>query len=315
MSQSTTNLPSLNEVDYGSKEELSPKARRKLSPTDVRSTPPRERHRSTPTRDVDLSVVENKTPDHKVFKLVSSREEKSSAARTKIKSSPGQIRKSSPSQSRKSSPREERIPPEGAAADSPKIFVQRIEIKGGEKPRVSGEHKPKLGRKSGTDIVKEELKDLLVPAKDGDDDLIMLKKLISEGRISGWNEKPPSFKPPTPPSKTASGAKKAKAPVPSGASPKTPDVEKTPSGERPRKSRDAPPPPPVAAKLKPPPETAEIKFISGRRIHSVENLQDEEEKDWRGDRTGRGEREGRKEGRSEQVQRSTSMHTKRGNFK
>ena len=328
MSQSTTNLPSLNEVEYRSRDEFLPKTRRKITSTEELCTPPRERHRSSPGRDVDASVSEETKSENKVSKVLSTREMKSSPPKTKSKSSPSQKRKSPPTlgekyppaiggksppdQGRKSSPREERIPPEGAAADSPKTFVQRIEVKGDEKISVPTENKPKPGRKSGMDSVKEELKDLLVPDKDGGDDLIMLKKLISEGRISGWNEKPPSFTPPTPPSKTASGAKKAKAPVPSKSSPKTPDIEKTPSGDRPRKNRDAPPPPPVAAKLKPPPETAEIKFLSGRRIQSVENLQDEDEKDWRGDRTGWGEREGRKEGRSDQVQRSTSMHAKRG---
>ena len=202
------------------------------------------------------------------------------------------------------SPREERIPPEGAAADSPKQFVQRIEIKG-EVPRKTntGEMKPKPPRKTGKDAAREEVKDLL-EAEDDDDELVMLKKLISEGRISGLNEKPPTFKPPTPPSKPAVAAtKKTKAPAPKPVAPKTPEVSKTPSGDRPRKSREAPPPP---GKLKPPPETAEIKFISGRRIQSVENLQVEEEADWRG------EREGRKDQRTEAVQRSTSMHLTRG---
>merc|ERR1711962_1820679 len=100
-------------------------------------------------------------------------------------------------------PREERIPPEGAAADSPKQFVQRIEVNRSTEVTTahSAEKKPKPPRKSGKEAAREEVKDLLEPSKDGDDELVMLKKLISEGRISGLNEKPPSFKPPTPPSK------------------------------------------------------------------------------------------------------------------
>ena len=160
--------------------------------------------------------------------------------------------------------------------------------------------------------------DLLQPQETGDDELVMLKRLISEGRISGLNDKPPAFKPPTPPSKTASTAKKAKAPK--SPAPKTPDVNKTSSNrqgggspvkgseERPRKNREAPPPPPTTSShpIKAQPETSEIKFISGRRIHSVEDLQEEDQ------RQRRPEREGRREERSEAVQRSTSMHLTRG---
>ena len=83
--------------------------------------------------------------------------------------------------------REERIPPEGAAADSPKQFVQRIEVKGTlSKKTSSAEKKPKPPRKTGKEAAKEEVKDLLEPAGE-DDDLGLLKKLISEGRISGLN--------------------------------------------------------------------------------------------------------------------------------
>jgi hypothetical protein len=183
-------------------------------------------------------------------------------------------------------------------------------------------------RKSAKEAAKEEVADLLQPQETGDDELVMLKRLISEGRISGLNEKPPTFKPPTPPSKAASAAKKTKAPK--SPAPKTPDVNKPSIGqqrtganagsgsgggaakgpeERPRKARDAPPPPPAASHpIKAQPETSEIKFLSGRRIHSVENLQDDDH------RQRRPEREGRKEERSEAVQRSTSMHLSRGNI-
>ncbi|MCP3664074.1 MAG: hypothetical protein GY696_16540, partial [Gammaproteobacteria bacterium] len=174
------------------------------------------------------------------------------------------------------------------------------------------------------------------PDPEGDDELSMLKKLISEGRISGLDEKPPSFKPPTPPSKAASATRKLNTPTRSNSSPRTPDIRKTPSsgGDRPRKKTEAPPPPTTAEKARPasqtrtessaknrkpspkrhrsperplsnekksrsksksppktgmdqvdnqeeeeiikaPPETSEIKFIGGRRILSMENLQEE----------------------------------------
>ena len=51
-----------------------------------------------------------------------------------------------------------------------------------------------------------------------DDDFSNLRKLISEGRISGLNERPPSFVPPTPPSAGSSGdrsgGRRAKQPAP-----------------------------------------------------------------------------------------------------
>merc|ERR1739848_445898 len=81
--------------------------------------------------------------------------------------------------------------------------------KGDEKKATnSGDKKLKPPRKSGKEAAKEAVEDLLVDNGEEGDDLIMLKKLISEGRISGLDEKPPSFKPPTPPSKTASSTRK-----------------------------------------------------------------------------------------------------------
>ena len=223
-----------------------------------------------------------------------------------------------------------RVPPEGAAASDPSprsSFVQRIEVRADLQRRsesIATDKKPpgkpqqQQQRKSGKEAAREEVADLLQPQETGDDELVMLKRLISEGRISGLNDKPPAFKPPTPPSKTASTAKKAKAPK--SPAPKTPDVNKTSSNrqgggspvkgseERPRKNREAPPPPPTTSShpIKAQPETSEIKFISGRRIHSVEDLQEEDQ------RQRRPEREGRREERSEAVQRSTSMHLTRG---
>ncbi len=226
-----------------------------------------------------------------------------------------------------------RIPPEGAPASDPSpraSFVQRIEVRADLQRRseaIATEKKPprhqlqqQQQRKTGKEAAREEVADLLQPQEDsGDDELIMLKRLISEGRISGLNDKPPAFKPPTPPSKTASAAKKQKAPAP-----KTPDVNKAAGGrqtaakgpgseDRPRKAREAPPPPPASSSshpIKAQPETSEIKFLSGRRIHSVEDLvKGEDVVDGGRKRT---DREGRREERTEAVQRSTSMHLTRG---
>lgn len=268
---------------------------------------------------------------------------------------------------------EERIPPEGAPSDSPKQFVQRIEVKAEDSKRSSsnnstGDKKPKPPRKSGKEAAKEAVQDLLTPDPDGDDELSMLKKLISEGRISGLDEKPPSFKPPTPPSKAASAARKNNTPTRSNSSPRAADVRKTPStsGERPRKKSEAPAPPsaersrsesvknpkpspkrhrspdkpkkaggqnprpesksPKSGKdqvdngeerINPPPETSEIKFIGGRRILSMENLQ-EEGASWKESRADQRKKEESKKAsrspKSESVQRSTSMHLHRGNI-
>jgi len=264
----------------------------------------------------------NSTHEKKTSSKTTNKSKDTSAAAVKrrISSSTTNLPALSEADSREdlSGPREERIPPEGAASDSPAQFIQRIEVKGDAANRkTSSAEKSKPPRRTGKETAREEVKDLL---EDKDDELVMLRKLISEGRIAGLNEKPPTFKPPTPPSKAAA-AKKAKAPVPNSSSPKTPqvggktqvvtrnsevsktpEVTKTPSGDRPRKAREAPAPP---EKFKPPPETADIKFIGGRRIHSVEDLQEAEGRDWRGERV---EREGRREQKSDQVQRSTSMH-------
>jgi hypothetical protein len=54
----------------------------------------------------------------------------------------------------------------------------------------------------------EDITDLAEAAGDGEDDddeFSHLRKLISEGRITGLNEKPPSFVPPTPPSTSKPG--------------------------------------------------------------------------------------------------------------
>ena len=69
-----------------------------------------------------------------------------------------------------------RVPPEGAS--SPKVEPMR----------------PKTSK------VLEEVEDLMMQSiEDQEDDFSNLRKLISEGRITGLNDKPPSFTPPTPP--------------------------------------------------------------------------------------------------------------------
>ena len=166
----------------------------------------------------------------------------------------------------------------------------------------------------------------------------MLHKLISEGRISGLNEKPPMFTPPTPPSKgtktrtasdspaprtqmvvpqgpssnksseTSGSSKNPGSPTKSRTSSSVPPKSSSPSarsGERPRKNREAPKPP--AQPFKPPPATNEIKFISGRRINSEESVNDAGDESWRAG--GRPKKDGRSGG---SVQRSTSMHNTRG---
>jgi hypothetical protein len=142
------------------------------------------------------------------------------------------------SRSRNQTPKGERVPPEGASADSPKPFVQRIEIGPGpsEKRSEKASNLPRTKSKSSAAI--DEVKDLLYPVENANgepDEFSNLRKLISEGRISGLGDKPPSFVPPTPPN-----AKR----VPVGS--RKDGIEKKPSrtsADRPRKAREAPKPP------------------------------------------------------------------------
>ena len=274
-----------------------------------------------------------------------------------------------------------RVPPEGAPSpEAARPFVQRIEVKGDvhaamERPlnnktrgkEVSSQNEVNdRGKKASS--VGAERKETTAADDSNDDELAMLRKLISEGRIAGLNDKPPAFKPPTPPSpskagadKSAAAAKKSKAPVPAisaaaGSLPnpppttklssrdnankdasktnnkasetnnkqsnkRTPDSKKATSGDRPRKSREAPSPPvntssglskkstpPLDEYIKPPPNTAEIKFTGVRRIHSVEDLNE---------RTGGGGERAeadvrRRDQKSDAVRRSTSMHKQKG---
>jgi hypothetical protein len=136
--------------------------------------------------------------------------------------------------SRNPTPKGERIPPEGASSESPKPFVQRIEIGPASQEKRA---EKSLASKSKSSSAIDEVKDLLeAPAAGEPDEFSNLRRLISEGRISGLSEKPPNFVPPTPPN-----AKRV--PV---ASRKESGLEKKPSraaADRPRKSREAPKPP------------------------------------------------------------------------
>ena len=195
----------------------------------------------------------------------------------------------------------ERIPPEGAAAESAANTGRRP----GENVKI-----PKKTNSGARNVNKaQEAVSDLIKATDGDDDLHLLRKLISEGRISGLNEKPPPFIPPTPPSKTSQKRKVEGQPAgPAGPNNKTNEgragsVPPPParSGDRPRKSREAPKPP-VQTQIQPPPAAAnsDVKFISGRRINSVENLHDDPSPSSE-------PRRGAKN-----IKRSTSMHVPKG---
>ena len=195
------------------------------------------------------------------------------------------------SRSRNQTPKGERVPPEGASADSPKPFVQRIEIGSGpsEKRSEKSSNPPRFKSKSSAAI--DEVKDLLYPVENANgepDEFSNLRKLISEGRISGLGDKPPSFVPPTPPN-----AKRV--PVGSRKDDHRSAIEKKPSrtsADRPRKAREAPKPPtsqnsPSTSKTgsnpqtepvktgfahQPEPVNPEVKLLTSRHRESLEDL-------------------------------------------
>ena len=191
-----------------------------------------------------------------------------------------------------------RIPPEGASAESPENTVQRKKAEPENKENVN------VNINSNTSHAQDTVSDLMKKSEN-DDELLMLRKLISEGRISGLNEKPPPFIPPTPPSKTSSNKKVEGQDLntPPKLSQPRQYTQATKSGDRPRKNREAPKPP--TQNFKSPPPTSEIQFISGRRINSMESINDDQSIPSR--------RSAKREPRSEGVQRSTSMHMPRGN--
>ena len=195
----------------------------------------------------------------------------------------------------------ERTPPEGADEEpaTATVVVKKENIKNN---------------------VKEAVDDLM-KASENDEDLSMLRKLISEGRISGMHDPPPPFTPPTPPSKQSqsstskisqseasngrdkvstnqsranSEANKTKKPAP------RPEAAANKSGDRPRKTREAPKPPVQIQGS----SSADIKFISGRRINSVESINDDQSSPGF---KGRGHNN-----KNEGIKRSTSMHVPKG---
>ena len=219
----------------------------------------------------------------------------------------------------------ERIPPEGAAAESPDntVIVRSFtETNNNNNNNKVNKHKQVNNETSPPRTVVSDL----MKASENDEDLSMLRKLISEGRISGLNEKPPPFIPPTPPSKMSpkrlteghAGSSKVNeektkpSPAPvvtptSQAKQKTkPEFSQaTKSGDRPRKAREAPKPPVQQSREIQGSSSADIKFIAGRRIGSVESINEERE--------GAGRQGVKRETKAEGVKRSTSMHVPKGN--
>merc|ERR1719500_199842 len=218
----------------------------------------------------------------------------------------------------------ERIPPEGAAAESPgNTVIVRNFIETNNNNNNNKVIKPKQVNNE-TSPTKAVVSDLM-KASENDEDMSMLRKLISEGRISGLNEKPPPFIPPTPPSKMSpkrlteghAGSSKVneEKTKPSPASVVTPTSQAkqkpgskpefsqaTKSGDRPRKAREAPKPPvqPQQPREIQGSSSADIKFIAGRRIGSVESINEEKE--------GAVRQGAKRDTKAEGIKRSTSMH-------
>ena len=213
-------------------------------------------------------------------------------------------------------PHGERIPPEGAAAPgvpvgaSPTNFVQRIEVKSAAKrspsphktvPNKSSAKPERAGKKISAKIedtpgpVPAPVpppppppaapldEDEQPPADDGFDNL---RRLISEGRISGLNEKPPSFVPPSPP---ASGGRRGSVERSASSSRRSPSVTKPPAPSTPktkpagggktthsaerqpsRKNREAPKPPGTHSNVSTP--NSDVKFVASRQRESMEDL-------------------------------------------
>merc|ERR1712012_108789 len=148
----------------------------------------------------------------------------------------------------------ERIPPEGASAESPTntVTVRKVVETNNNSKTNGNKNKPVTTTNNAKDAVSD-----LMKASENDEELHMLRRLISEGRISGLNEKPPPFIPPTPPSKSSpkrqseghqgsskTNEEKIKPPAPAGLKhPKQEFSQATKSGDRPRKAREAPKPP------------------------------------------------------------------------
>ena len=218
-------------------------------------------------------------------------------------------------------PHGERIPPEGAAAPgvpvgaSPTNFVQRIEVKSAKRspspqktvPNKSSSAKPERAVKKTSAKIEDPQMSVnaqpLVPAPvpppppppapleedepAADDGFDNLRRLISEGRISGLNEKPPSFVPPSPP---ASGGRRGSVERSASSSRRSPSVTKPPAPSTPntkpsgggkathsaerqpsRKNREAPKPPGTTQSNVSTPNS-DVKFVASRQRESMEDL-------------------------------------------
>ena len=142
---------------------------------------------------------------------------------------------------------------------------------------------PRTKSKSAAAI--DQVKDLMYPAENPNgepDEFSNLRKLISEGRISGLSDKPPSFIPPTPPNakRIAVGSRKEKEGSPQITSTTT-GLEKKPSrtsADRPRKAREAPKPPTNQNSPSPvktgaaQPVNPDVKLLTSRHRESLEDL-------------------------------------------
>ena len=177
----------------------------------------------------------------------------------------------------------ERVPPEGMAASvkgqsptnfnhSPTNFVQRIEVKN----RSPSPAKQKSRKTREELLPPPPPPPPPMPVEEDEDEFSNLRKLISEGRIAGLNEKPPSFIPPSPPSSPKKEERSASSRRPSSAKPPAPSTPKTPksshSVERgPSKKNPAPKPPTNSSNVSTP--SSEVKFVSSRaREPSLEDL-------------------------------------------
>ena len=225
----------------------------------------------------------------------------------------------------------ERIPPDGASAESPANTVSVRKVNEANNNNKTNNNKAQQVR--GKDSAKDAVSDLM-KASENDEELDMLRKLISEGRISGLNEKPPPFIPPTPPSKLSpkrqaegqtgssktNEVKSVAAASPGGGAQLKPSKQETShatkSGDRPRKTREAPKPPTQEDRTKQSQiqgsSTADIKFIAGRRINSVESINDDKSGAGAG-HSGAARRAARRDQKNDGIKRSTSMHVARGN--
>ena len=127
-----------------------------------------------------------------------------------------------------------------------------------------------------------------------DDELDNLRKLLKEGRIAGLDDKPPSFTPPSPPSKASQG-KERKQKVAS------------PGTSRPPADKRAAPQPP-GDQLKPPTPTSTVQFLGGRRVQSVEDISTDAGKSKNVSTEPNISRNPKPTQQLENLKRSTSMH-------